>query len=662
MFELTHKYPDNIQSIINAGRDIIAPPSDITVTELADQIRVLPETANEAGKYYSSRTPHAQAIMDAFSDPEVEEISIQGSAQIAKTTILENMMAYAIKIMKMSMLFMAPTIDMAKKFSKSKFAPMVEDTPELKTLVSKKKSRDSDNTTLYKKFDGGFVVFVGANSPHGLRQMSIPIVISDDIDSIEIGSTKEGDPVVRAEKRTQTFGYKSKHVRASTPTIKDRSRIEKFRLAGTNERFYVKCPHCGEQQILKEENIIWKKDPVDLFGKIFHHHFETAVVACVNGCIITEAERKKILQSGKWIAEHPERKPHRSFWIAEINSTLSSLSTIAKAIAEAGDDPEEQQTLHNLVFGRTYNAEVAEEIDETGLLEKRENYLTDEHPLMPNGVLFITMGVDVQKDRIEYEIAGWGLDEECWSLVYGAIYGSFDDKNIQAQLDKVYDLKFTRDDGVKLNISRMAIDSGYQSPSKSVYQYARYRKHKKVFAVKGIGRYGKKLLYGASKVHKKTVDLYLVGTNDAKLTIYGRLQRTLKPETEPGPRFMHFNLKYNDAHYFEMLNAEKGIKKNNGFIEYIEYEKKKGVVRNEALDCRVYNYWAFVHAMCKMHGIKAQLDKRAAEIAAQKKEVEPIDNGHLPVPVKNIPEKESRKIIKKKVAITKRNSNYVTGR
>ena len=121
MFETSRKYPDNIASILRAGYDVIMPPQDITVTELADQIRMLPETANEPGKYHSSRTPHAVDIMDAASDPEVEEITVQGSAQIAKTTILENIMAHIIKILKMSMLFMAPTIDMAKKFSKTKF-------------------------------------------------------------------------------------------------------------------------------------------------------------------------------------------------------------------------------------------------------------------------------------------------------------------------------------------------------------------------------------------------------------------------------------------------------------------------------------------------------------------------------------------------------------
>ena len=537
---------------------------------------------------------------------------------------------------------------------------MIEDTPELKKLVSKRKSRDSDNTTLFKRYDGGFVVFVGANSPHGLRQMSIPVVITDDIDSIEIGSTKEGDPVLRAEKRTQTFTFTSKKIRVSTPTIKGESRIEKFRLRGTNERRYVNCPHCGTQQILQEENITWEKTQLDLFGKVFEHHYETATVACVNGCIITEAERQEILQTAVWIAEHPERKRHRSFWISEITSTLSSLSKIAQAIAEAGDDPESQQTLHNLVYGRTFNPEAADEIDETGLLELCENYLTDENYTIPNGVLYITMGVDIHPDRFEFEIVGWGLNEESWSLVYDRIYGNFDDKRTREQLERVSNLKFKRDDGIVLNISRKAIDAGYQSASKPVYEFVQYRKQYKWFAVKGFGGHGRNLLDGYSKAHQKKIDLHRIGTDQAKLSIYGRLKKTLDESARPYAKQMHFNKKYNTPEYFSMLTAEKAIKKSNGFVSYTSFVKKTDDIRNEALDCRVYAYWAMASGMCKFPEIKARIDKMSEALAIKKEEEKPDENKTSEkTNIDEIIKPKSQRI--KKRIVKSPGSNYVTG-
>ena len=41
----------------------------------------------------------------------------------------------------------------------------------------------------------------------------------------------------------------------------------------------------------------------------------------------------------------------------------------------------------------------------------------------PEGVALITAGVDVQADRLEMEIAGWGRDEESWSIAYHVIPG-----------------------------------------------------------------------------------------------------------------------------------------------------------------------------------------------------------------------------------------------
>jgi len=647
-------YDENIAEIIMKGREALLPPREISTTEWADENRYLPATANIPGKYNSRVTPHVTAIQNAFDDVLVEEITFMGSAQIGKTTILENIIGKIIDVDPQPILFMAPTKDVAKIFKKEKLDPMLETTPSLRNKISKRKAKDSDNTALYLKFIGGFIVFVGANSPHGLRQLSIPIIISDDIDSIEIGSTKEGDPVLRAEKRSQTFLGRRKKVRCSTPTILNSSRIHSFYMQGTQEEYYVYCPHCGERQVLNEDNITWEKQK-DLFSGVVENFPGTATVACKNGCIITEQERREILLNGtaEFVAKYPERKKHRSFRISEISSTLSTLEEIAKAIIDAGDDPEKLETLHNLVFGRPYKREEAEELDDADFIKRCEDYYTEDNPFIPDGVQLITMGVDVQKDRIEFEIVGWGVGEESWSLVYDKIYGSFDDKKVQDELDKILDYTFIRTDKVELKIKITFIDSGYQTPSKAVYEFVRYRRNRGVYAIKGVGGYGKRLLYGKHLAHNKTIELITIGVNEAKMIIYSRLKRVI----EPGPKYLHFNSRYNDSEYFQMLTAEKAVKKNTGVLEYVIYKKKKENIRNEALDCRIYAYAAQAFLLPKYEKLKEKNDR----IALSLKETEPdkvTEPQLFEESEKSVKEKPGMKSGSKKIKVRKKITNY----
>lgn len=590
----------NILSLIKVALDAMRPPERVPVSVWADRERILPETANEPGKYRSSRTPHAVAIMDAFVDPQVEEISLMGSAQIAKTTIQENIIGYTIDIDPKPILFMAPTLDVAKKFSKNKLEPMIEDTPSLKRKVSKRKSRDSDNTALYKKFEGGFIVMVGANSPHSLRQMSIPIIISDDIDSIEIGSTKEGDPVDRAEKRAQTFEGQSKKFRASTPTIDGSSRIYNYYKQGTMEKPYVRCLHCGHQQVLNWENVVWDYDK-DAFGKKIKgtDNPASAKISCVScGVLMDESERLEMLKNIEWIAEHPERIRHRSFWINEISSTLSSLKRVVEQYLAVEDEPEKEQTFTNLVLGLPYRVESIEEISEFELMNRLESYLNPLRPYeVPNSILMLIASVDVQADRLECEVWGYGMHYEMWIINRFKFIGDPKipkhlPKSPWAELEKLLIYKFKRVDGVELNIVAAAIDSSFLSDE--VYNFTRgYEFTRKWWAIKGARNPFAEIIPARFSVIEEKRSKYLrFGINLEKQSLFSRFKIS-KPdnwkEGEPLPKYIHFDESICDPEYFEQLTAEHGVKKRYGNIEYTLYEKKKSGLRNEALDLLTYN-------------------------------------------------------------------------
>lgn len=600
---------ETFQKIINEGLQAIAPLPDLTVSQWSDQFRFLPNTANESGKYRSSRTPHVVGIMDCFNEPEVEEISIQGSAQIAKTTILENIIGYIIDINPQPILFMAPTVDVSKVFSKEKLDPMLELTPRLRNKIAKTKSRDSNNTTLYKRFIGGFIKFVGANSPHALRQMSIPIIISDDIDSIEVGSVKEGDPVLRAEKRSQTFEGRRKKIRASTPTVKNKSRIEAFYLQGSQEQFYVRCVHCNEEFLFEWKSVIWEKE-VDLFGKVISDKPETASISCSKcGTLFNEGERRELLKSGRWIAKYPERRNHRSFKINELSSTLSNLKSVVSEFVKTRNEPEKLETFYNLVLGESFERETVIELNPDSLLTRVEDFIDESNPkLIPNEILFIVSTTDVQKDRLEFNVWGVGKGKEIWLINRRVIDGDPLRKEVWNLHDGLIAEKYKREDQVELKIIIKFVDSGYLS--QTVYDYVRRRSSERLFAIKGRGTVGIPILGRSySLVDNGRTKLLTIGTNAAKEQIFNALDLQ-----EAGAKFIHFPRAYCDEDYFEQLTSEIGFKIVSGLIEYTVYKKKKRDVRNEALDLLVYAYAAIEFVNPNFEKLELNLKAKAERL------------------------------------------------
>jgi phage terminase large subunit GpA-like protein len=613
MFEIKSKIviPENLKQIILEGRKAMLPPPDISVSEWSREFRYLPETSQHPGRYRPELTPYLIAIQDAFTDPNVEEVSTMKSAQVGYTTALENIMGYTIQINPQPIIYMAPTKDVSKMFSREKFDPMIEATPELRRRVSRRKSRDSDNTALYKRFQGGYILFVGANSPHGLRMLPIPVVISDDIDSIEIGSTKEGDPVLRAEKRSQTFEGRRKKVRGSTPTIDKASRIQNYFNQGTMEEWYVRCPQCEGEQSLTFDQIDWDKDQ-DAFGKVIRHYPETSFLYCkLCGTKLNEMDRYNMVMTGYWKAKHPERITHRSFHINEINSTLSSLRQIVTSYVSCfnGDilDDEKYETFTNLVLGLPYKRESVQELNEEELLQRVESYIGDDPFVIPKEILFLCSFTDVQKDRLETEVWGVGMHKELWIIGKQIIPGNPEvspsiSNSVWQLNDKYLNQEYTRSDGVSLKVIRKFVDSGYLS--QTVYDYVRGRSTLGYWATKGRGTYGHPLLSNKfTWVDKGRTKLIHIGTNAAKASIFARLKIQQK-----GPKYIHFDEKYCNYEYFQQLTSEHGIKKQVGSIEIVIYEKKDKHLRNEALDILVGIVAAIEHVNPNWEGLKKRLD------------------------------------------------------
>ncbi|MFQ5473940.1 MAG: terminase gpA endonuclease subunit, partial [Dehalococcoidia bacterium] len=237
-------------------------------------------------------------------------------------------------------------------------------------------------------------------------------------------------------------------------------------------------------------------------------------------------------------------------------------------------------------------------VDEMDLISRREDWSSElpQHTDLPDGVAVLTMGVDVQADRIEYEVVGWGRGEESWSIRYGRIYGDVkQDPAVLEELDRLLGRAWTHAKGFPLWIRGACIDSGYAT--QAVYHYCKPRLRRAlpnglpqfVFAIKGRSQAGRTVWPEAStstRGLKSRINLWTLGVDAAKEQIYSRLG-ILKP----GPGYCHFPAD-RPLRYFEQLTAEQMVARYRAGRRAVVWELKVAGRPNEALDCRVYAYAA----------------------------------------------------------------------
>ena len=586
-----------------------APPK-LTVSQWADENRRLsPESSAEPGRWRTSRAEYQREIMDTVADARIETIVIMSSAQVGKTEIINNIVGYFIDQDPAPMMVLQPTVDMAKTWSHDRLAPMVRDTPALKSLIADNKSRASSNTLFHKSFPGGHITMTGANSPTGLASRPIRIVCCDEVSRYPQSAGAEGDPVNLIRKRTTTF-HNRKIVLTSTPTLKGACRIEQ-EFSVSDRRYYeVPCPHCQHEQRLKWANVQWPE------GKP-----QEAVMVCTEcGGVIEDKHKPKMIKNGKWVAELPGGKI-AGFHLNELYSPWRTFADVAEDFAEAKKNPETLKTWVNTSLGETWE-EAGESLSEHLLSERKENYAID---AIPPEVLLLTAGADIQKDRIEVSIVGWGLDQECWILDHVVIYGDPTQQKVWHELEEVLTKTY---DGHR--IAGAAIDSGYLT--EYVYQFTKPRSSRRVFAIKGQAGMGKPLTTKPKPVGRTRTPMYTVGVDTAKRTIYARLRLT------SGEGYIHFGVDFDDE-YFQQLTAEKMVTKYRRGFPVMEFVKTRD--RNEALDCLAYAYAALDNLNVKLAALAAKRKAKQNAVAVEPEQTSPLATP--PPPVKRTKKTRSRK-------------------
>jgi phage terminase large subunit GpA-like protein len=574
-----------------------SPPPDLTVSQWADAYRMLSSKgAAEPGPYRTDRTPYLREPMDLLSDSSrVEQVVLMFGAQVGKSESGNNWLGYVIDVAPGPVMAVQPTTDTAKRYSRQRITPMIDETPALRAKVRENRSRDDANTTLAKDFPAGTLVIAGANSAAGLRSMPVRYLFLDEVDAYPLDVDGEGDPVALAERRTATFTRK-KILKTSTPTTRGFSRIEQAFDAGDRRHFWVPCPHCNEAQVLKWSGIKWTRDDV---GAPIPGTVRYVCEHC--GAEIGEHHKPFMLSHGRWIAERPLDKI-ASFHLAALYSPLGWYGW-EQAVAEFYDaneaakvgDVSKLKVWTNTVLAETWE-EQGDKVSEHELQKRAEELPRREAPAW---ACMLTAGADVQGDRIEVRIWGWGLGEESILIEREILYGSPSEPQVWTALDDLLGVEFTHGLGGHLRIAAMAVDSGGHH-TQEVYNFARARAWRGVIAIKGQSQAGKAVLGKPTAIDtnwkgtklRRSVQLWPVGADTAKAVLYGRLR-----VNEPGPGYVHLP-KWAPREEFEQLTAERLVTRYVKGRARLEWVKPAGR-RNEALDCFVYAlaaaHWLGMH-------------------------------------------------------------------
>jgi phage terminase large subunit GpA-like protein len=584
--------------------EFMRPPADQTVSEWADAERILSgKASSEPGPWRTSRTPYLRQIMDDLSArSRVQEVDVMFAAQLGKSESGMNWLGYIIEQEPGPVMIVQPTTDLAKRFSRQRITPMLDETPSLRRKVDQNRSRDDANTMLMKDFAGGVVVISGANSAASLRSMPVRYLFLDEIDAYPLDVDGEGDPVALAEKRTSTFSRR-KILKVSTPTTKDFSRIEASYLASDMRRYLVPCPHCEEHQVLvwgadKNHGLKFDRAP-DGEPVLTSVHY-----VCEHcGCHIHEHHKTAMLASGYWLASKESSRPGKvtGYHMSAIYAPLGWVSWAdlvrqwhEATIAAKSGDITLLKTFVNTVLAETWE-EQGDKVAHHELARRAEEYALG---TIPYGGLMLVQGVDTQGDRLERYVWAYGRGQEAWLVDREIIYGDPAIEEGQpgspwTVLTERRRTPLTHAFGSTVHISATAIDSGGHH-THHVYNYCRTHIHSNVIAVKGASVRGKAPLGKPSEVEvnwqgrkiPRGVKLWPVGTDVVKSLVYGRLRNAT-----PGAGYIHLPKALATTDAFEQLVSERLVTKYVKGHPRMEWIKPNGK-RNEALDCCVYAYAA----------------------------------------------------------------------
>lgn len=566
----------------------LRPDAALEVDQWADAyLRIPPGTGPEPGKYRLDRTPYVRAPLVALSPHHpARRVVLMWASQIGKTQLALAFLLSVCCEAPANVLALEPSERVAKRFS-ARLQKTIQETPRARDRFAPARSRDAANTHDRKDFRGGTLYCTTANSPANLSEVPIRWLYGDEVDRWEAALGAEGSPRALARNRLSAFGARAKELWTSTPVDLHGPIHEDF-LAGNQHHAYVPCPHCGHMHVLQWEAMRWEPD------------YSRAWMVC-------PACHREIDESAKdLMLPALDFRPHTAgdgltwsyylpAWYAPLGfvswATMAREYSQAKA-KEVKGDWEDMRTWTNTRAALPWDprrsavpADKLRALAGTWLLGR-----------VPWGAWVLTGTVDVQDDRLELEVVGWGPGLERWTVDHRVIHGSPADPAVWRELDELVTTPYRHAvSGRPLVIRGVGVDTGGHH-TQEAYDWCRLHRRRYVggreqrtIALKGSSRPGRPVIAAKpamvdvtvrGRTHQASCELWQVGTDTAKDWLTARWL------LGSGPGAIHYAADLPDEWYAQAVSEVRKIRFVRG-RKRSEWIPVTGQ-RNEVLDLHVY--------------------------------------------------------------------------
>lgn len=567
----------------------------LPIDQWAEKNIMLPSNTAEPGKYSCDRAPYQRKPMQVMSpeDPTTQVTLCWGS-QNGKTTIENNMMFYYSKEYPVPQAFGFSDDANLKNYIRNKFNPLLEANEQVKNILQAVGGKGSGNTMSTKIYPGGFIKFLSGKSEASLRSDSVMVFIADELDAW--GITKGGDPETLIRKRTNTFGSRRKICLSSTPL--NASIIFDILKKSTYNKFFLQCPTCGQWFTLEMDNFRWDKDE--------NNRVTAAWFECPScNAIVKNEDKVELLPKGEWRATNMAADPlHQGFYLPTFYAPPGWISwkDIAQEYVDAGTDYDSLTVFYNTILAMPYV--VGANSNDWRLLYEQNLNSEYMRGKIPNWVNVLTTGSDVQGNRIETTLMGWGfrgrhivIDHYVFPLEKDEDMEMLDNHAWTNYRESILNGEWIREDGFVMTSMANAIDRSYKSSTVSQFYISLSEPEKNIcFPVRGYDR-----LTGFIPNMKfdrreglRDAKFWDVPTNPLKRQIFDHL--TMKDNESHTVAFLPFYPSDFDQEFYMQLFSESEIMQNKKLI----WVKNRD--RNEILDTHVYNYAMFY--LCGFGGFK----------------------------------------------------------
>lgn len=568
-------------------------PRQLTVSEWADAHRVLdPRFASEPGPWHTDRVPYAREWMDSCALPWVRRVTTCASTQVGKTEAVNNVLGFYMHQRPSPAMLVMPNADAARVAGERRILPMIQASAALRAEMT---DRSHDAKTREIALRNSICYLRSASSPTELASVPVRLVLGDEVEKWPRWSGREASPLALVAERTRTYTDSHVIVLTSTPSTRH-GLIQREFERGDQRRYHVPCTHCGAFLVFSFPQVKW---PAWITTGNLMRSEEDAWYQCDHcGEKIDDRDKRKMVARGVWVPHgktvaewlrdrDEDRNEHRSYHLWAAYSPWVTWWRLAAQYLDAKDEPAEMMNFTNSWLAEVWEDKVATTTDAevAACVDAKRPQGT-----MPAETLVVTAAVDVQGDRLEWAVVGWGLDEESWLISAGKVPFATDG----GDWARLGDILFRNTWGEKqLRIRCCVVDARYRH--NEVVDFVRRwqptcrmiegveREAPIPFSTKRIDKHPR-----TGKVLENALLVWSVNVWIFKDLVSARITRaTTEPETKRGR--IHLASDLPQEWLTQVASEHKVRERGSGGKEVHRWVLKPGHVRNEAWDLLIYN-------------------------------------------------------------------------